>query len=524
MKACIVVPARDEEELIGACIAALAAQTGVSYADYEVLLVLDRCTDATEQRARAAAGGLTLHVIEATEHGVGHARRQGMDLAAERLPPDGLIATTDADSEPAPDWLRAQLDAVDQGARAIGGRIELGTHDLPPAAVQQREQDAAKRRAAITTAGAREHHQFSGASLAVTAATYAQVGRLEPRAALEDEGFERALHRHGVPIERLAAVRVTTSGRRFGRARRGLAVDLRRNAWLAERCFDAVDFDLERLRALKDRSVSVILPTRDVATTLPHVLDALEPLTDLIDELLVVDADSRDGTADIARERGVDVVSESAIQTSFGAALGKGDAMWRGLAATTGELVCFLDTDTEDFDARFALGLLGPLLSDPSLAFVKGHFRRPFKVGATTTPDGGGRVTELLARPYLNLHFPELAGFRQPLAGELGATRELLERLPFPAGYGVEIANLIDAHRAVGLEAMAQVDLGTRQNRHQPLSALSRMALEVLAAAERRTHTTDAVPGPLLIPAEHDFEVRAAITDERPPLAELSRA
>ncbi len=118
--------------------------------------------------------------------------------------------------------------------RAIGGRIELGVHDLPPAALLQREAEAATRRAAITTPGAREHHQFSGASLAVTAATYAQVGRLEPRAALEDEGFERALHRHGVPIERLAAVRVTTSGRRFGRARRGLAVDLRRNGWLAE--------------------------------------------------------------------------------------------------------------------------------------------------------------------------------------------------------------------------------------------------------------------------------------------------
>jgi glucosyl-3-phosphoglycerate synthase len=130
----------------------------------------------------------------------------------------------------------------------------------------------------------------------------------------------------------------------------------------------------------------------------------------------------------------------------------------------------------------------------------------------------------LLARPYLNLHFPELAGFRQPLAGEVAATRTLLEQLPFPVGYGVEIANLIDAHRAVGLESMAQVDLGTRQNRHQPLAALSRMALEVLAAAERRTHATDAVPAPLLIPAGDDFEFRAALTDERPPLRERSRA
>ena len=420
MKACIVVPARDEEELIGACIAALAAQTGVERDDYEVLLVLDRCTDATAARARAAAGDMTLRVIEATHPGVGHARRQGMDLAAERLDPDGLIATTDADSEPAPDWLRAQLDAVAAGARAIGGRIELGVHDLSPAVLERRRADAARRHAALSGTGAREHHQFSGASLAVTAGTYAEVGRLEPREALEDEGFERALHRHGVPIERLAAVRVTTSGRRFGRARRGLAVDLRRNAWLAERSYDNT-FTLEQLLALKDRSVSVLLPAREVAGTLGPMLDALAPFEALIDELLVVDADSRDGTAAVAHERGARVENESSLLPAYGPALGKGDAMWRGLAATTGELVVYLDTDTEDFDPGFVLGLLGPLFTAPAVAFVKGHFRRPFRSGDSVQPDGGGRVTELLARPYLNLHFPELAGFRQPLAGEIAA-------------------------------------------------------------------------------------------------------
>ena len=169
-----------------------------------------------------------------------------MDLAAERLPPDGLIATTDADSEPAPDWLRAQLDAVAAG-RAGDRRADRGRRARPPArrARAGARPTRARRRAALRGAGAREHHQFSGASLAVTAATYAQVGRLEPREALEDEGFERALRRHGVPIERLAAVRVTTSGRRIGRARRGLAVDLRRNAWLAERSYDAGDFSLD---------------------------------------------------------------------------------------------------------------------------------------------------------------------------------------------------------------------------------------------------------------------------------------
>ncbi|WP_169542302.1 glucosyl-3-phosphoglycerate synthase [Solirubrobacter soli] len=516
MIACVVVPARDEEELIGACIAALAAQEGVSRGDYEVLLVLDRCSDATAERARAAAGDMTLHIVEAAEPGVGHARRHGMDLAAERLPPHGLIATTDADSEPAPDWLRRQLDAVATGARAIGGRIELGAHDLPPETIRLRERDAARRHASVVTAGVREHHQFSGASLAVTAATYSLVGRLEPRAALEDEGFERALHRHGVPIERLAAVRVTTSGRRFGRTGRGLAVDLRRTGWLAERSYHADDFPLDRLRALKDRTISVILPAREVAGTIGSVLDAIAGLGDLVDELLVVDAASADGTAAIATRRGAWVEQESALQPAYGPAQGKGDALWRGLSATTGELICFLDTDTTDFDPRLALGVLGPLLADPRLAFVKGHFRRPFKTTGGIDPNGGGRVTELLARPYLNLHFPELAGFHQPLAGEVAATRELLEQLAFPVGYGVEIANLIDAHRLVGLERMAQTDLGTRQNRHQSLRALSRMAFEVLAAAERRTHSSTAVPGPLVLP---DGETLTTRTDERPPLS-----
>ena len=172
-------------------------------------------------------------------------------------------------------------------------------------------------------------------------------------------------------------------------------------------------------------------------------------------------------------------------------------AGWRPPPASSS---CYLDTDTEDFDARVRARPARPAADRPDVDFVKGHFRRPFKLGDTTQPDGGGRVTELLARPYLNLHFPELAGFRQPLAGEIAATRELLERLPFPVGYGVEIAMLIDVLRAVGLERMAQVDLGTRQNRHQPL----RRPLADGARGARRGRAPrarrDAVPGPLLIP------------------------
>ena len=524
MKAVVVVPAHQEEELIGGCLEALAAQQGVARDDYAVIVVLDRCTDATERRARAAAADLDLTLVRADAPGVGHARRQGMDLAAERLAPDGLIATTDADSRPAPDWLAAQLAAVAAGARAIGGRVELTAHDraqLPPAALRRRDAEAARRHAAVSGPGAREHHQFSGASIGVTAATYALVGRLEPRHALEDEGFERALRRHGVPIERLGAVRVATSGRRAGRAPRGLAVDLRRAGWLAERSYAATDFPLDRLLAGKDASISVILPARGVQATLTRMVEAIEPLADagLVDELLVVAADEPSRAAGGAR-----AVRESELRPEYGPVLGKGDAMWRGLSATRGDVVAFLDTDTEDFTPAFVLGLLGPLLTDPGVAFVKGHFRRPLRLEDRVLPDGGGRVTELLARPYLNLHVPELAGFLQPLAGEAAGRRELLEQLPFPVGYGVEIAMLIDALRAVGLERLAQVDLGTRQNRHQPLADLSRMALEVLTAAERRVHgaavVDGAAPGPLLVRAGADFEVRAAAVDERPPLVQ----
>ena len=543
LRACVVVPARDEEALVSACVRALAAQRGIAREDFELLLVLDRCTDATEAHARAAAAeapGLALHVMRSPDAGVGAARALGMDLACRRLlaagRPDGLIACTDADSEADPDWLATQLAAVAAGAAAIGGRAALSPAELaalPRAVRESREEEARDRLARARSQahpGARtEHWQFSGASMGLTAETYARVGPLEPRAGLEDEGFERLLRRHGVPIERLGSVRVTTSGRHGGRAKRGLAVDLRRAGWLSARSFPAGAFAVGELLERKDVSVSLVLPAREVAGTIGRVLEAIAPLerAGLVDEVLVVDAASPDGTPEIAAACGARVADESELLPELGPALGKGDAMWRGLAGTSGDIVAYVDTDTEDFDARFVTGLLGPLLSEPDIEFVKGAFRRPLRVGDTVVPDGGGRVTELVARPLLNLYVPELAVFRQPLAGEVAARRELLERLPFPVGYGVEIAMLIDALRAVGLERMAQADLGTRQNRHQSLQDLGAMALAVIAAAERRIHGAErveaAAPGPLLVPAGDRFEVRSVVVDERPPLAQALR-
>jgi glucosyl-3-phosphoglycerate synthase len=173
--------------------------------------------------------------------------------------------------------------------------------------------------------------------------------------------------------------------------------------------------------------------------------------------------------------------------------LGKGDAMWRALSVLDGELVCFLDADTEQFSAHFASGLLGPLVCESGVSFVKAFYRRPFAeqegaagAGSVSAGEGGGRVNHLTARPALALFYPELAGVRQPLAGEVAARRELLGELPFATGYGVEIAMLIDAWRTLGLDGIAQVDLDEHRNPHQPLSALAPMALTVLSTIALR--------------------------------------
>ena len=362
----------------------------------------------------------------------------------------------------------------------------------------------------------------------MTAEAYRQVGGIPDRAALEDQALEQALVRRGIAIARPATVRVRTSARTEGRAPRGLAADLRVDAWRARHGHRAGDFTLDGLLAAKRDSVSVVLPAREVAGTLGPILDALEPLerAGLIDELLVVDAGSRDGTARIAAGRGVRVEQESELMPELGPGLGKGDAMWRALSATRGEIVCYLDADTADFGARFPIGMLGPLLTDPSVQLVKGAFRRPLRVDGAVVPDGGGRVTELMARPLLSIVAPDLGGFDQPLAGETAARRELLESLPFPVGYGVETALLIDALRACGLDALAQVDLGSRLNRHQSLRELSAMALAVLCAGLPRGLPPDALaalaPGRMLLraPPGGEPETRDVPIAERPPMRE----
>jgi glucosyl-3-phosphoglycerate synthase len=253
--------------------------------------------------------------------------------------------------------------------------------------------------------------------------------------------------------------------------------------WAKARTFHHSLYPATRIAAERKQSVSVCLPARDCAGTVGEIVSTLARLREAgaIDELLVVDASSEDGTALVAERAGASVVQERELLPATGPVLGKGDAMWRALSVLSGELVVFLDADSEDFSEHFATGLLGPLVCEPDVQFVKAFYRRPFEQGGISLPEGGGRVNHLMARPALSVFYPELGAVRQPLAGEVAAQRELLEGLPFATGYGVEIAMLIDVWRAVGLNGMAQVDLDVHHNRHQPLSALTKMSETVLA-------------------------------------------
>ncbi|HZQ59035.1 MAG TPA: glucosyl-3-phosphoglycerate synthase [Acidimicrobiales bacterium] len=248
-------------------------------------------------------------------------------------------------------------------------------------------------------------------------------------------------------------------------------------------------FDPARLADAKDElgvTVSVCLPARNEEPTVGEIVAPIRRrLVDslgLVDELIVIDDGSTDATAAVAMAAGADVVPIETILPEEGPGTGKGNVIWRSLAASSGDLVCWVDADIRNFDLHFITGLLGPLLTDVGLHFVKGHYRRPLE----GQPTGGGRVSELVARPLLSRFFPELAAFAQPLAGEYAGRRALLESLPFVEGWGVEVALLIDTFRAVGMRGLAQVDLGVREHRNRPLDELSVSAAAILSTVLER--------------------------------------
>lgn len=310
--------------------------------------------------------------------------------------------------------------------------------------------------------------------------------------------------------------------------------------WLSRRSSHAGDWRAADLLAAKrGTTVSVVIPARNEEETVGDIVrtirrDLVEALP-MVDEVVVVDSRSEDATARVAVEAGAAVVAQDSVLPMLPGLPGKGEALWKGLAATTGDIVVFVDGDLYDFTSSYVTGLLGPLLTDEAVAYVKGFYHRPL-VGATATDaDGGGRVTELVARPLLNMYWPELSGFVQPLAGEYAGRREVLESIPFVVNYGVEIGHLIDILSSRGLDALAQVDLGKRTHRHQSTHALGRMSgqimLTVFDRLERYGRLVSAQPPATLLAqfrrgeSGHGVEREMVLTDltchQRPPLASL---
>jgi glucosyl-3-phosphoglycerate synthase len=268
-------------------------------------------------------------------------------------------------------------------------------------------------------------------------------------------------------------------------------VDIRAQHWFRSHTSNGAAYGRRALALAKmDTKVSVVLPARNEEATVGAIVERLrtELVIDvpLVDEIVVVDSGSVDGTALAAAAAGARVVSQGAVLPRLGDVPGKGEALWKSLFVATGDLLVFVDADLREFDPQFVVALLGPMIGNDSVGFVKAVYDRPLTTTEGVSSAGGGRVTELVARPLLDLHWPELAGFVQPLAGEYAARRTLLEQLPFCSGYGVEIGLLIDVVELAGLGAMAQVDLGRRLHRNQGDDALGRMAAQVQLTVESR--------------------------------------
>ncbi|MDV7214459.1 glucosyl-3-phosphoglycerate synthase [Streptomyces prunicolor] len=299
--------------------------------------------------------------------------------------------------------------------------------------------------------------------------------------------------------------------------------------WLSTRSWSMTDRPLHKILAAKHRtgqSVSVVLPALNEEATVGEIVaiirhDLMQQVP-LVDEIVVVDSGSTDRTSEVAAAAGARVVHRDDILPRIPAVPGKGEVLWRSLLVTSGDIVCFIDADLKEFSSDFVTGIVGPLLTDPGVDLVKAMYDRPLGGAAGQ----GGRVTEMMARPLLNMHWPQLAGFVQPLGGEYAARRSLLEQLPFPVGYGIELGMLVDALHLVGLDALAQVDVGVRKHRHQDGQALGRMAAQIYRTAQLRL-----ARGHLIRPSLTQFErgpdgfeprTYSVDTEERPPMADIT--
>jgi nucleotide-binding universal stress UspA family protein len=317
------------------------------------------------------------------------------------------------------------------------------------------------------------------------------------------------------------------------------ALSERVDQWFAENTFHRREFaDLGKLLDLKEKqgiTISLGLPTLNEAETIGKIIETVKSkMVDevpLLDEIVVIDSASTDDTANIARDRGIPVVTHPEVLPQYGSYRGKGEALWKSLYILNGDVILWVDTDIKNFYPGFVYGILGPLLRQPEIQYVKGFYRRPLKMDGQLIAEGGGRVTELTVRPLLNLFYPELSGMVQPLSGEYGGRREALERVPFFSGYGVETGLLLDLFNEHGLGAIAQVDLEERIHSNQSVAALSQMSFAILQVfmqrlEERRRISLiqDVNRSMKLIKPQHSsyaLEIRDIQDYERPPMATI---
>ncbi|MCC6500470.1 MAG: glucosyl-3-phosphoglycerate synthase [Anaerolineales bacterium] len=275
------------------------------------------------------------------------------------------------------------------------------------------------------------------------------------------------------------------------------AISILVDKWFGEKTFHADEFsnlrDEVELKKTQGLTISLALPALNEEETVGNVIRMMKrelmEKAPLLDEIVLIDSNSTDRTREIAEKEGVPVYIHQRLLERLGARRGKGDALWKSLLVTKGDIIVWIDTDIVNIHPRFVYGIIGPLLRNPQIQFVKGYYRRPLKVGSKMQAGGGGRVTELTARPLLNLFYPELSGVVQPLSGEYGGRREALEQAAFYSGYGVETGLLIDVYERYGLSAIAQVDLLERIHHNQPLDALSKMSFAIIQTVMHKLET-----------------------------------
>ena len=406
------------------------------------------------------------------------AKRRGAQLVALHIVPPGITIAVRAQAE------RALQAFVRQHATVPAETVVREAANVRNAIVKEADRAdlVVMGAAAAPTSGDASSHLFGAMPEAIATRSKSTVIVVKTRESIGRQTFEQ-LASHAETLA--AADRAAEEAR---------AVPTRVDRWFGESNFHHSEFsDLRRLVQLKEKqglTVSLVLPTLNEEETIgPIVRRSIRDMVGripLLDEIVVIDSASTDRTREIAEAEGARVIQHHDVLSRYGSFRGKGEALWKSLFETTGDIVVWADTDVRNWHPRMVYGTLGPLLHEPRLQYVKGYYQRPIVEGGVLREGGGGRVTELVARPLINLFYPELSGFIQPLAGEYAGRRSILEQLPFFTGYAVEIGHLIDIADRVGLEGLGQVDLDRRVHRNQELEGLSRMSFVILQAVMKR--------------------------------------